>query len=171
MTVEVDDAGWGDLVGGCVIVARRVETGEQYVGEIPVELFQEGFFQRKRYLDEAAKIVEDAMKYLGVDSEEEVRICTGYILSKARRLLSEKGYNVKPAKITGETQRLAEQMFLRTLRKLGLSLDEENPKRRFRKLLEWVSGNPAREKYVKTGWKSWRNKWRAIAGLEHIQNG
>lgn len=166
MTVEVDDAGWGDLIGGCVIVARRVETEEQYIGEIPVEFFQGELFDRKKYLDEAARIVEEAIRYLGVDSREEVRICTGYILSKARKLLSEKGYNVKPAKITGETQRLAEQMFLKTLRKLGLTLDEENPRRRFRSLLEWVSEDPAREMYVKTGWRSWRDKWRAVAGFE-----
>lgn len=166
MTVEVDDAGWGDLVGGCVIVARRVETGEQYVGEIPVKFFQGELFKRKKYLDEAVRIVEEAMRQLNVGSGEEVRICTGYILSKARRLLSERGYNVKPAKITGETQRLAERTFLKTLRKLGLTLDEENPRRRFRSLLEWVSGDPARERYVKTGWRSWRNRWRAIAGFE-----
>ena len=168
MTVEVDDAGWGDLVGGCVIVARRVETGEHYVGEIPVEFFQGELFRKKEYLDEAAKIVEEAMRSLGVSREEEVRICTGYILSKARKRLSEKGYNVKPTKITGETQRLAEQMFLRSLRRLGLILDEENPKRRFQSLLEWVSEDPARERYVKTGWRSWRNKWRAVAGFEHV---
>ncbi|MCD6444690.1 hypothetical protein J7L70_06790 [Candidatus Bathyarchaeota archaeon] len=168
MTVEVDDAGWGDLVGGCVIVARRVETGEHYVGEIPVEFFQGELFRRKKYLDEAAKIVEDAMRSLGVSREEEVRICTGYVLSKARKRLSERGYNVKPTKITGETQRLAEQTFLKSLRKLGLILDEEKPKRRFRSLLEWVSEDPAREKYVKTGWRSWRNKWRAIAGFERV---
>ncbi|RJS74052.1 hypothetical protein CW710_02355 [Candidatus Bathyarchaeota archaeon] len=139
MTVEVDDAGWGDLVGGCVIVARRVETGEHYVGEIPVEFFQGELFRRKKYLDEAAKIVEDAMRSLGVSREEEVRICTGYVLSKARKRLSEKGYNVKPTKITGETQRLAEQTFLKSLRKLGLILDEENPKRRFRSLLDGLA--------------------------------
>jgi len=46
----VDDSGWGDLIGGVVIVMRRVETGETHVGEIPLELFREPEFKYKEYL-------------------------------------------------------------------------------------------------------------------------
>lgn len=166
MTIEIDDAGWGDLVGGCVIVARRIETGEHYASEIPVELFQGEVFKRKIYLDEAVRIVEEALTRLKPGMGEEIRVCTGYILSKVRRYLASKGYRVKPAKIVGETQRLAEQMFLKSLKRIGLKLDEENPKRRFHSLLEWVKANPeTRERYVKTGWRSWVGRWRAEAGL------
>ncbi len=160
MTVEVDDAGWGDLVGGCVVVVRRVETDEYYVGEIPVELFQEPKFKTKQYLDKAVEIVENGLKSLNVHRGEEIRICTGFVLSKARRTISQQGYIVTPTKIVGETQRLAERMFLKTLEKIGLKLDEEDPRRRFHFLLEWVKDKPElREKYVKTGWRSWKNKW------------
>ena len=38
MVVEVDDSGWGDLIGGVVIVMRRVETDESHVGEVPLEI-------------------------------------------------------------------------------------------------------------------------------------
>lgn len=161
MTIEVDDAGWGDLVGGCIIVVRRVETGEYYVGEIPVELFQEPKFKTKQYLDKALEIVEDGLRSLKAPTSEEIRMCTGFVFSKARRKLSQQGYKVTPVKITGETQKLAEQIFLKTLEKIGLKLTEEEPRRRFQSLLKWVEDGPEiRERYVKTGWGSWSRKWR-----------
>ncbi|MBS7611146.1 hypothetical protein KEJ27_02875 [Candidatus Bathyarchaeota archaeon] len=161
MTIEVDDAGWGDLVGGCVIVVRRVETGEYYVGEIPVEFFQEPKFKIKQYLDKAVEIVENGLRNLKVPISEEVRMCTGFVLSKARKNLSQQGYKVASIKIVGETQKLAEQMFLKTLEKIGLKLAEGDPRRRFQSFLKWVEDEPEfREKYVKTGWGSWKNKWR-----------
>jgi len=161
MTIEVDDAGWGDLVGGCVVVIRRVETDEYYAGEISVEFFKEPKFKTKQYLDKALEIVEDGLKKLNVHKDEEIRMCTGFLLSKARRSLSQQGYLITPAKIVGETQKLAERTFLETLGKIGLKLDEEDPRRRFHFLLEWVREKPeSREKYVKTGWRSWKNKWR-----------
>lgn len=162
MTIEVDDAGWGDLVGGCVVVVRRVETDEYYVGEIPVELFQEPRFKTKQYLDKAVEIVEDGLQSLKAQIGEEVRMCTGFVLSKARKNLSQRGYKVTPVKIVGETQKLAEQMFLKTLERIGLKLAEEEPGRRFQSLLKWVEDEPEiRERYVKTGWGSWKSKWRA----------
>jgi len=107
MTIEVDDAGWGDLVGGCVVVIRRVETDEYYAGEISVEFFKEPKFKTKQYLDKALEIVEDGLKKLNVHKDEEIRMCTGFLLSKARRSLSQQGYLITPAKIVGETQKLA----------------------------------------------------------------
>jgi hypothetical protein len=45
-------------------------------------------------------------------------------------------------------------------------------KRRFWTFLEWGAERPGlREKLVKTGWKSWKEKWREKAGLHIIQNG
>jgi len=36
--------------------------------------------------------------------------------------------------------------------------------KRFWMLLEWIAENPKlREKLVKTGWKSWKEKWREQA--------
>lgn len=170
MTIEVDDAGWGDLVGGCVIVVRRIETGEYYVDEIPVELFQEPIFRTKQYLDRAVKVVEEGLRSINVSMDEEVRICTGFIFSKVRKILSQKGYKIIPTKIVGETQKLAEQMFLKRLEDIGLKLTEENPKMRFQIFLKWIRSNPELKwKYVKNGWRSWKNKWSKIVTSEYLK--
>ncbi|MEM2739738.1 MAG: hypothetical protein QXQ29_02945, partial [Candidatus Bathyarchaeia archaeon] len=115
MTVEVDDAGWGDPIGGCIIALRRVETGESYVGEIPLRLFQGDEFKRRRYLDEAYRIVLDGLRELKVSRNELVKVCSGYVLSRVRARLIEDGYRIESSKITGETQALAEEAYLKML--------------------------------------------------------
>jgi hypothetical protein len=40
----------------------------------------------------------------------------------------------------------------------------QDSRKRFRILLNWVGEKPQiRESLVKTGWKSWREKWRELA--------
>ncbi|MEM2905520.1 MAG: hypothetical protein QW057_07015 [Candidatus Bathyarchaeia archaeon] len=165
MTIEIDDAGWGDLVGGCFIVVRRVETGQYYAGEVPVRLFQEPAFKEKQYLEEAWRIVSEGLKAMSVSLTEPIRVCTGYVLSQVRRNLAEEGYTVIPTRIVGETQDLAERLYVDSLRQLGIAeLNVNAGGGRFRPLLEWVQKDiDGRERYVKTGWKSWRTKWREAA--------
>jgi len=162
LTIEIDDAGWGDLVGGCFIVVRRVETGQFHADEIPVELFQEPAFKEKLYLEHAWAIASEGLKALAVDQAEPIRVCTGYVLSKVRSELVTEGYSVTPTRITGETQDLAEQTYVRSLRRLGIiDLSAKGGGGRFRPLLEWVHKDlEGRELFVKTGWKSWKARWR-----------
>ncbi len=157
MVVEVDDSGWGDLLGGVVVVARRVETGERWVGEVPLELFREGEFRFKEYLRAATLLVLEALDHLGVDTEEPIRICTGYVLSHARETLRALGYRVEEAKITGETQRLAEEAYLESLVRLGVGSREEVERMRsYQGFKAWVEEDPeARMRFVKTGWRGW----------------
>jgi len=163
MTIEVDDAGWGDPIGGCIIVLRRVETGESYIGEIPLRLFQGDEFKRRSYLDEAYRIVLDGLKKLNAPRSEKIRVCSGYVLSRVRARLIEDGYRVESSKITGETQILAEEAYLRMLRGYGVDLSKFtliSGSSRFHKLIEWVLEDPyTRVRYVKTGWKALKKKW------------
>ena len=148
-------------MGGAVIVMRRVETGETYVGEIPLQLFQGDTFKRKLYLNETLRLVRNGIKKLGVSKEEPIHICTGFILSKARESLKEAGFTIVPFKIRGETQTLAETEFIQSLVRLGVG-DEVNVAsiRNFKSLLRWVLGDlEYRERYVKTGWSAWP-RWR-----------
>jgi hypothetical protein len=47
---------------------------------------------------------------------------------------------------------------------VGVPAERLEDKRRFWTLLEWVGErSELREKLVKTGWKSWKNKWRKKA--------
>jgi len=157
MVVEVDDSGWGDLIGGVVIVMRRVETGESHVGEIPLELFREPEFKYKEYLRYTTQILLEGIDELGVARGESLHICTGYIFSSAKETLMELGYRIKEVKITGATQELAEKTFVESLVRLGVGgYREIEGMRSFDGFLDWVHDDlEHRERFVKTGWKSW----------------
>jgi len=144
-------------VGGAVVVMRRVETGETYVGEIPLQLFKGEAFKRQQYLDRAAELVQEGVAALSVSMEEPIHICTGYILSRARETLKEKGFSVISATIRGETQNLTEEEFIRSLARMGVG-DESAiaGMRSFNGFLRWVQEDlDGRERYVKTGWPAW----------------
>ncbi|TRO54266.1 hypothetical protein E2P71_04570 [Candidatus Bathyarchaeota archaeon] len=156
--IEVDDSGWGDLIGGAVIVMRRVETGETHVGRIPLEYFREPNFKYQEYLRAATQITLEGLDALKAPNSEPIHVCTGFILSAARETLKELGYDVHEAKITGATQELAETEFIESLSELGVGKPKDiAAMRSFNGFLDWVKENPAtRERYVKTGWSSWR---------------
>ena len=144
-------------MGGAVVVMRRVETGETYVGEVPLELFRGEAFKAQLYLGRAAELVQRGVEALNVSREETIRICTGYILSKASEALREGGFKVVADRIRGETQALAEREFIRSLAGMGVG-DEATVQgmRSFDAFLGWVLEDlDGRERYVKTGWRAW----------------
>lgn len=157
MVIEVDDSGWGDLVGGVVIVLRRVITGENTWGEIPLELFQRQEFKYKTYLRSATQIILKGLDQLKASTEEAIHICTGFVFTHAKDTLKELGYKVTEVKIEGETQTLAENRFIESLGRLGLNTHGElSSIRSFNGFLAWVKEDiEDREKYVKTGWRNW----------------
>lgn len=139
------------------MVMRRVETGETYVGEVPIDLFRGEAFKRQLYLEEAEKLVLRGLEALKVSREEPIHICTGYILSKAREALRARGFKVVDARIRGETQALAEREFIRSLVRMGVG-DEATVAgmRSFNAFLKWVLEDlEGRERFVKTGWRAW----------------
>jgi hypothetical protein len=158
VVIEADDSGWGDLLGGVVIVLRRVETDERYVDLIPLSYFREPDFKYQEYLRVATQIILEGLDALEASQTEEVHVCTGYVLSSAREGLKELGYTVREVKIVGATQELAESEFIKSLARMGVGEPEKIASMRsFRGFLDWVKGDPeVREKYVKTGWSSWR---------------
>ena len=157
MVVEVDDSGWGDLVGGAVIVMRRVGTNDKFVGEVPVEEFQGSAFKSKAYLPSVLRILREGSEALSITKDEPVRVCTGYILSEVRKALANEGYKVIPSKITGVTQELAEEEYIKHLSRLGVgTIDQVKRLRGFDSFLAWVLRDvDKRERLVKTGWKAW----------------
>jgi hypothetical protein len=157
MVVEVDDSGWGDLVGGAVIVMRRVGTNEKYVGEVPVEAFQGQAFKQKAYLPHVLRIVREGAEALGITRDEPVHACTGYILSEVRKALANEGYKVVPSRIVGATQELAEEEYVKHISRLGVGTpDQAKRLRGFDSFLAWVLRDvDKRERLVKTGWKAW----------------
>jgi len=157
MVVEVDDSGWGDLVGGAVIVMRRLGTNEKYVGEVPLEAFQGQAFKAKAYLPHVLRVVREGAEALSIDKDEPVRVCTGYILSEVRKALTNEGYKVVPSRIVGATQELAEEEYVKHISRLGVGTPDQAKRiRGFDSSLAWVLRDvDKRERLVKTGWKAW----------------
>ena len=157
MVVEVDDSGWGDLVGGVIIVMRRVNTNERYVGEVPIEAFQGAAFKARTYFPHVLRIVRKGAEALKITKDEPIHICTGYILSEVRKALTNEGYKVVPSRIAGVTQEFAEEEYTKHLSRLGVGTsDQARRLRGFESFLGWVLRDvDKRERLVKTGWKAW----------------
>jgi len=162
VTIQIDDAGWGDPVGGVFIGLLRVETQEYFVREIEVTHFQPPNFSRKTYLERGLEIVLEGLRCLAVEKEEPIHVCRGVVLDRVREGLEERGYRVIPTKIEGQLQELVEATLVTSLARLGIEgLPRVSGKERFFRQLEWLQEDLAsRECYAKTGWRKWSTKLR-----------
>jgi len=162
--ILIDDAGWGDLILGVVIGAIKLPDRRYMERRIPISSFQPPNFQNKQYLDDAVKIAEEIVEVMRPDRETRFKVCSGYVLSSIRRHLRDQGFNVEEVEITGELQEMVETSYVKWCKEVGVPAEKLEHKRRFWTLLEWVAERPKiREKLVKTGWKSWKQKWREKA--------
>lgn len=169
-TILIDDAGWGDLILGAVIGALKLPERRYMERRIPVTAFQSPNFEDKVYLDEAVRISREIVEAMQPDEETYFKVCSGYILSGIRSYLQRQGYHVEKAKITGELQERVEKSFIEWCIEVGVPRETVENRKRFYPILEWVADKiELRERLVKTGWKSWKNKWRQKAVEMHLQ--
>ncbi len=162
--ILIDDSGWGDLILGVVIGALKLPDRRYMERRIPVSSFQHPHFQNKRYLDDAVKIVEEIVKVMQPDDETVFKVCSGYVLSSIRSYLRKKGFRVEEIEVTGDLQEMVERSFAQWCKEVGIEFERLEGKRSFNTFLEWVAEKPRlREKIVKTGWKSWNQRWRERA--------
>jgi len=157
MTVQIDDAGAGDLLSGVAIGAFRPESKQFAYEMIDVSLFQAPRFSKKPYVAKAAHLVLQLLKQLKLGDGETVEICSSYIFEDAVRRLRRElgGERVRVSAITGEAQDLVEEAYLNEVRKLGYEPIPDREKHRaksFFQMLRWVKRNPERLRYAKTGW-------------------
>jgi hypothetical protein len=101
-------------------------------------------------------------------------MCRGWVLEHAKNELIKDRYTVKHVKIQGKLQDYVEWAFQRELSKIDMALSSYSApgSNTFMKHLYWVAEDlHARECYVKTGWKSWKRKWKpkAQAKMEELQ--
>jgi hypothetical protein len=170
--ILIDDAGWGDPILGVVIGALKLPDRRFMERRIPVSSFQPPNFENKKYLDDAVKIAEEIVEVMRPDRETRFKVCSGYVLSSIRIHLRERGFNVEEIEITGELQEMVERSYVEWCKEAGVPTERLGGKRRFWTLLEWVAKKPKiREKLVKTGWKSWKQKWREKAFKKRFQKG
>lgn len=157
MTVQIDDAGVGDLLYGVIVGAHRKETGEFHYDVIPVSYFQSPDFARKTYLKKATELTEALLHQMKLGENEEVEICSSFLFDETRPRLTEKygKTRVKTSVITGEAQNNVETAYLDEIRNLGYEPIPERDEKRARSffhMLGWVKSKPDRLRYAKTGW-------------------
>jgi hypothetical protein len=173
--LQIDDAGWGCLVGGVTIGCYRVETAEFVAGTVAPAFFQDddpdepGHFRYKDYLGAAAHVVEVCLTQLKATPAEPVVICSGYVLDGVRARLTTQGYRWQTAKITGPLQELVECAFQAYLAGLGFSVscdlltDHKKAGLFWWRQIQWLKGgdvnatmpDSARAAVCKTGWSTY----------------
>jgi hypothetical protein len=162
--ILIDDAGWGDLILGVIIGALKLPDRKYLLRRISVSSFQPPNFKNKRYLDDAIKIAEEIIEVMQPDRETRFKVCSGYVLSSIRGHLRDQGFRVEEVEVAGELQEMVERGYVEWCAEVGVPAESLEDERRFWTLLEWVAEEPKiRERLVKTGWKSWRQKWREKA--------
>jgi len=162
MTLQIDDAGVGDLLSGVVVGIYRPETGEFTYDVIGVEFFQPPRFGKKAYLGKASEVVMKVVDKMRPPVEERILVCSSFLLERAVQDLRERYGNdrVTISKITGDAQHLVEKAYLDELRNLGYEPVVERQEKRaksFFHMLQWIKKDPDRFRYAKTGWpRLWR---------------
>lgn len=178
MTIEIDDAGTGDIVGDSFIGLLRKETGELIFKTLPVDLFKGENWKNKKPFSEAVKLVKEGLSELNFQRDTEIiHLCRGNIFDQVREYFLEEGINYEEAIIEGELQDAVEGKLVEHLRNdLGVrskNLTTKSGAKRYFILFNWVCYNfPKRERFVKSGFKKWNTIWRdrAIEKFEKIRN-
>ena len=157
MTVQIDDAGVGDLLHGVVVGVHRKETGEFHYDMIPVSFFQSPSFAKKMYQKKATELALNLLYQMKLGEDEEIEICSSFLFDETRPHLAEKygKERVKTSVITGDAQNNVETAYLDEIRNLGYEPIAERDDKRARSffhMLRWVKNNPDRLRYAKTGW-------------------
>lgn len=158
--LQIDDSGWGSLIGGTLIGMYNTNNAKFISRLIPIKYFQGSLFSSGKYRNKACSIVQDNIHKLG--EVDHIIVCRGTCLDTIYEyLLSTNEYNVVERKeIKDPLQSLLEDQFAKHLKKCGvpqrtdgahcLSFDDQ---------LKWVYEDLKRVKYIKTGWHSWKTKY------------
>ena len=166
-TIEIDDAGTGDLVGDAFIGFRDTETGKITFQSVPVGLYNEDNKDDDRPKKYIVKIVIKALRALNHGKGDRILLCRGDCFDLVREYFNKNEIYYEPAIIEGELQDAVEGRYIQHLRKLGITsskLTKESGIQRYFILFNWVCRDfPNRERFVKIGFPSWKKKWRKIA--------
>ena len=166
-TIEIDDAGTGDLVGDAFIGFRDMNTGKIIFQSVPVVLYNEENKDDDRPKKHILKVVIKALRTLNHSDGDRILLCRGNCFDLVREYFDENKIYYEAAIVEGELQDAVEGRFIQHLRKLGVNsnnLSMDSGIKRYFILFNWVCKDfPNRERYVKTGFPAWKKKWRKIA--------
>jgi len=163
--IQIDDAGSGSLLGGTVIGALRVETNEFQYDIIPLNLYQDEFFENKEYLNYVVTIVEQIFSKLNVEKDEEIQVCQGYMFDRLKLWFDNNNYKYMSTEIKDPLQSIIEKTFEEYTISLGLPesfIVYTKYPFHFHRILKWVYADyENRSPLCKKGWKSWK-KYRDL---------
>jgi hypothetical protein len=166
-TIEIDDAGTGDLVGDAFIGFRDTKNGKILFQSVPVGLYNKDNKDKDLAIKHIVKIVIKTLRKLKHSKRDRIFLCRGNCFDLLRKYFNENDIYYEPAIIEGKLQDAVEGRFIQHLRKLGVkskNLTKESGIERYFILFDWVCRDfPNRERFVKTGFPSWNKKWRKIA--------
>jgi hypothetical protein len=166
-TIEIDDAGTGDLVGDAFIGFRDTKNGNIIFQSVPVGLYNEDNKDDNRPKKHIVKVVKKALKLLNHYKEDRILLCRGSCFDLVREYFNENNIYYEPAIVEGKLQDAVEGRYIQHLRKLGVTsrkLSKESGIERYFILFDWICRDfPNRERFVKIGFPSWKKKWRKIA--------
>jgi hypothetical protein len=163
--LQVDDAGIGSPIGGCMVGAC---DGEKVVTDIvDVSFFKPGSYDRREYFKEytrkGLRLIEKVFN--AAPETHRIEICTGFINKGLREELRRFGYDVRVVDIKGLLQDQLENIFRNYLKKitggvdLGYDPKECKSKKeisdRYYKSVNWAKKNAPH--LLKTGWASLRS--------------
>ncbi|UCD01839.1 MAG: hypothetical protein JSV23_02130 [Promethearchaeota archaeon] len=172
-TIEIDDAGTGDLVGDAFIGFLDTEIGKIIFQSVPVGLYNGDNKDADLPNKHIVKVVIKALRKLKHSKEDRILLCRGSCFDLVREYFNENDIYYEPAIIEGKLQDAVEGRFIQHLRKLGVNssnLTKESGIQRYFILFNWVCRDfPNRERFVKMGFPSWNKKWRKIA-MKRYQN-
>lgn len=166
--VLIDDSMWGYPIGGTLMGVYRKATDSFQTKEVPVKYFQSPMFERKKYLDEIAKVSLEMVKNLEVAKNEKILICTGYCNNGIEPLLRKNGYkNVRRGKIGEPLQTYLEDAAKKYIKEVygcdyyydPKCLSKQQISTAFYSVIGWIKSNN-RFNDAKTGWKFFKNKCR-----------
>lgn len=159
--IIIDAYGWGDLLLGVVVGAIKPPEAMLMERRIPIASFQPPNFENKKYLDDAVKIVDEIIQVMQPEPDACFRVCSEYVLTNVVKHLQSKGFRIQKVETTGELRRMVERAYFRWAAEVGVPENILKERKRFWMMLDWVAERPrVREGLVKTGWESWRRKWR-----------
>ena len=157
--IKIDDSGWGFPLCG-ILIGIEID-GNIHTGEIGVEFFREGLFEKKGYLREYSKVGRMIInqKIRANPKTHRIEICNGYVNSILRDDLRKFGYDVRNVEITGKLQDSLEKEYKEYIfKKTGVDLaydpkeiTEEQIVFQYDKALEWGKRNAPY--LLKSGWK------------------
>ncbi len=119
-TIEIDDAGTGDLVGDAFIGFRDMNTGKIIFQSVPVGLYTKESKKDDGPREHIKKIVIKGLRALNHRDGDRILLCRGNCFDLVREYFDENKIYYEPAIVEGKLQDAVEGRFIQHLRRLGV---------------------------------------------------